>query len=213
MRERNVIKSYEPARSILGPDFISAEEIQTALGLEYGREQLAWLLTHAPPTRFLRWCRENRYALVAGPPRPMALEDICSTYKKCFGNKKSQRESSPLDRPISLAWLAIRKVRFPGSAGENWRNQKQFLSEKECVPTVTEVSWFASAFLLVRGSDFFNRETMRTSSLKMNGARFIVKFTRAGVVLDSVWDSAQIAGLGVAAARHFPVPAQKRSLR
>ena len=69
--------SYAQARSILGEDFITPEEIiLTDKDVFYTGVQVDALKDTMPTVRTLHWCKNNDYALMPAPPDPVTLSSI-----------------------------------------------------------------------------------------------------------------------------------------
>jgi len=80
-------KGYELILEVLGDDFISPEKVAEVRGVSYSSEQLKQLADTLPTQEQLQWCKENGYALVAGPPTKLSLLDVRSQKNSLFYSK------------------------------------------------------------------------------------------------------------------------------
>src|SRR3989338_10917175 len=136
---------YALAKQILGDDFITPEEIAKARGVVYSPEQIESLGNTIPPEDTLRWCRDNGFMLVAGPPRPMSLLEIRDLkneylYSKTGGWYSNDKEKFSRDDKATTKWLKLRKGPVPNSTSKNWSEQQSLLSEVEYVPNAAEAT-------------------------------------------------------------------------
>ena len=199
---------YTLARSILGGDFITPEEITTVRpDVVYTSEQIATLADSIPSADVLKWCKKSGYAVVAGSPSPMSLIDVRSAksdhfYSKTEGWYANANQKFSRDDKVSLGWLLIRKEPVPKSLSKNWDEQSALLGSGEFVPNAAEMSWVITVFYDVRGVRLFERVYVRTSSLVSGGGRVSVGFFGSkGLDVDYNWDYDRDGLLGVAAAR------------
>lgn len=149
---------YEPARNILGDDFISPEEVDEACNVSYTEEQLKQLADTLPNQEQLQWCRDNDYALVAGPPTEMSLLDVHSSKSFVFYPKAEgwyEEEPFTTDEKVVCQWLAICKTETPNSSNNKWN--------------ATEMSWFITTYYEVRGVYLFKNVYVFTSSVVDDG--------------------------------------------
>lgn len=200
-------KGYEPARNILGDDFISPEEVADARGVSYTAEQLKQLADTLPSTEMLQWCKDNGYAVVAGSPTEMSLLDVRSAKSSLFYTKTEgwyANQPFAANEKVTCRWLAIRKTEVPNSLSKRWDAQQKLLSKDEEVPNAAEMSWFITTYYEVRGIYLFKGIYVRTSSVTSGGNRVDVgNFDGNGLRVSSLWDGNYSSNLGVSASRKF----------
>ncbi|MDE2078943.1 MAG: hypothetical protein KGI73_01000 [Patescibacteria group bacterium] len=199
---------YTLARSILGGDFISPEEIMTARpGIIYSDDQIAALADMMPSEEALRWCKDNGFAVVAAPPRALSLLNIRMLeadlfYSKTGGWYAEANQKFASDDKTSVGWLMIRKTDVPKSHSKNWTEQSALLSNVEYVPNAAKMSWFITTFYKVRGIRLFENVCVRTSSVDANGDRVCLGcFDAGGLVVSGYWGDVRDDYLGVASGR------------
>lgn len=191
--------------SDLGDDFISPEEVAAARGVSYTQEQLQQLADTLPTEEQLQWCKENDYALVAGPPNEMSLLDVRSAKSSLFysemGGWYANQPFAANDK-VYCRWLAIRKTEVPDSLNKKWDAQQKLLFEHEEVPNAAEMSWFITTYYEVRGVWLFKDVYVRTSSVSSDGDRVdIGNFNEDGLRVNDCPDDHCNCYLGVAASR------------
>jgi hypothetical protein len=199
---------HSVAKSILGADFITPEEVTKARpSIVYTVEQITALAESLPSEDILKWLKDNGYAVMPAPPQAMSLLDVREMeslhfYKKTGGwhvDKKFAHEDK-----TSQGWLAIKKTPVSNSTSKNWNEQNKLLSERERVPNAAEMSWFITTYFEVRGARLFENVYVRTSSLDSDGNRvFVGRFDAKGLYVDSYWDDYRIGSLGLSSGRKF----------
>jgi hypothetical protein len=162
--------NYDLARTILGKDFISPEEIAKSRKIVYTDEQFAMFSDALPAQDVLEWCRDYGYMLVAGPPKEMSLLDIRALHKPYFYSKDGgwyaeQKEAFARDDKATTAWILLRKEPVPDSLDKNWDEQQALLSKVEVVPNAAATTWCLTTYKVVRGV------YVRTSNRESGGAR------------------------------------------
>ena len=200
--------NYDLARTILGKDFISPEQIAKSCKLVYTDEQLATFGDTLPAQDVLEWCRENGYILVAGPPRAISLLEIRDLQPNYFYSKQggwyaeSKEVFSRRDR-AATAWIMLRKESVPESQRKSWDKQQTLLSEFEIVPNAAETAWAITTYKAVRGVYLLPNVYVRTSSLDSVGDRVSVGgFDEGGLsVGNGRWDVYRSGDLGLSSAR------------
>ncbi|MFA6284953.1 MAG: hypothetical protein WC643_00265 [Parcubacteria group bacterium] len=198
---------YDLARTILGKDFITPEEIAAARGLTYSEEQLRHFADTLPSEEVLQWLRDNGCMLVAGPPSPMSLLEVRSLKKKLFYSETGgwyADESQKFSREdkVGSEWLMLRKTPVANSTSKMWSEQQELISEVEYVPNVAEATWGLTTYKEVRGEYLLPSIYVRTSSVDRGGDRVGVgSFGSDGPVVDSYSDAYRNGGLGVSSAR------------
>ncbi|MFA7662894.1 MAG: hypothetical protein WCX88_03170, partial [Patescibacteria group bacterium] len=69
IRHFSKMSDYGLARSILGIDFITPEEVMKACKkIVYIAEQITALTERLPTEHVLKWCKNNGYAVMPAPP-------------------------------------------------------------------------------------------------------------------------------------------------
>lgn len=164
--------TYEVARSILGEDFISPDEVMRARrGVVYSERQLQRFALTTPPPGVLQWCKENGYILVPGPHRALSLLDVrdleAQYFSEHFGRIEkweSHRRESMFGDTVRSAWIALRKEPTPDSLGKSFSEQLLLLSDEEVVPNAAEVVWCVTTYKAVKGVFLIPDVFVRTSS-------------------------------------------------
>lgn len=201
--------NYELARTILGKDFVSSEEIAQARGLAYTEDQLATFGNTLPARNVLEWCRDNGYMLVAGPPRPLSLLEIRDLnpeyfYTKMGGWYAHKKERFSRDEKVPVKWLMLRKGPVPESTNTDWEEQQMLLSDVERVPNDAEVEWGVTTYKAARNIYLLPDIYVRTASLGSDGHRVRVGlFDARGLDVNYRWDGSRLSFLGLASARKF----------
>lgn len=201
--------NYDLARTILGKDFISPEEVATARGLTYTDEQLAKFGDTLPTQEALEWCRDNGMMLVAGPPKAMSLLDIRAIktgyfYSKEGGWYADKAQKFAENDKAEPVWIALRKEPVANSFGKNWSEQSELVVEPMVVPNVAETVWALTTYKAVRDKYLLPNLYVRTSSCDSGGGRVSVGgFDDGGLVVSYYWDSDRDSILGVVSARKF----------
>lgn len=200
-------KGYEPARTILGDDFISPEEVAEARGISYTEEQLKQLADTLPPAEMLQWCKDNDYAVVAGSPTEMSLLDVRSAKSSLFYSKTEgwyAGQPFAANEKVVCQWLAIRKTEVINSLNKKWDAQQKLLSKDEEVPNAAEMSWFITTYYKVRDVCLFKGIYVRTSSVTSDNRRVNVGgWGGSGLNVHYFWDDFYHSYLGVSASRKF----------
>lgn len=199
---------YTLARSILGGDFITAEEIMVARpDVAYSPEQIAQLAATMPREAILALLKGYGYGFMPQPPKALSLLDIRSAKPAHFYSKTEgwyANQAFARDDMTGTGWLAAKKTPVNGSTNKNWNEQKALLSSAEYVPNAAEASWFITVFYDVRGVRLFENVYVRTSSLDSDGDRVDVGvFDTRGLNINSYWDYLCNGDLGLASARKF----------
>lgn len=202
--------NYDLARTILGKDFISPEEIATARGLTYTDGQLATFGDTLPAQEALEWCRDNGMMLVAGPPKSMSLIDVRSLkadyfYSKQGGWYTNDTEKFAKNDKAEPVWIALRKEPVADSFKKNWSEQNELVATPMVVPNAAETVWGITTYKAVRGKYLLPNLYVRTSSCGSDGTRVSVgNVDDDGLnVYDYRWDDGRYGYLGVAATRKF----------
>jgi len=209
------LPDYTLAFSILGKDFISADEIAASRGLSYTEDQLIELAKSLPDQTTLEQLRDSGMMLVAGPPTAMSLVDVRALHADYFYSKGPDQDDSgwyddasekfaKTDKVEALAWIAVRKEAVEDSFSKNWQEQQALVTEPMTIPNVAEAAWALSTYKAVRDVYLLENLYVRTSSVDSGGYRVGVGgFGADGLGVDSDWDVGRHSSLGVSAARKF----------
>ena len=203
------MKKYELPTSILGKDFISAEDVQKYLkGIVYTDEQIVVLAESLPSEDVLNWCKGNDYALIPAPPIAMSFLDIRGIQSSQFSSSDKNRwysnEEFACEDKTSFGWLAIKKTPIPESIGKTWYAQEKLVTEIERVPDVAEMAWFITTYFKVRGIWLFEHTGVRTLSLGSVGDHVdIGRYNEKSkdISVHCYWDKEYLPDLGLSVAR------------
>jgi hypothetical protein len=201
-----VTPNYDLARTILGKDFISPEEVTKSRGIVYTDDQLAKFGDTLPSQEVLVWCRDNGYMVVAGPNKPMSLLEIRDLkseylYSKTGGWYAKSKEAFSRSDKADTRWIMVRKEPVPESIRKTWSEQQALLSKVEVTPNVAEVVWAVTTYKAVRGVYLLPSIYVRTSSLDSGGRHVVVGRFDAEVLLVFHWLAYRIDYVGVSSAR------------
>lgn len=215
---------YRLARTILGKDFISPEEIAATREFAfYNHELLAKFGDTLPSQEALKWCRDNGMMLVPGPPKAMSLLDVRAVVDISYFCSKGPKLNDPdwydndsqvfaRNDKVEPAWIAICKEPVLGSLHLSWADQSNLVSAPATVPNAAEVAWGITTYKAVRGTNLLPNVYVRTSSVGLgdlsvssDGAHVVVGCfdDEEGLVVNSYWDNDHFSILGVSAARKF----------
>lgn len=202
--------NYDLARTILGKDFISPEEIaKSRKGVVYTDEQLAHFGDTLPAQDVLEWCRDNGMMLVAGPPKAMSLLDVRDLKPDYYYSKKDgwyaeDHQTFSRNDKTEPVWIALRKEPIAGSLGKNWSEQSDLISDPMSVPNAAEAVWGLTTYKAVSGVYLLPNLYVRTSSLDSDGFRVNVGFFVAkGLDVDDYWGDDLNGILGLSGGRKF----------
>ena len=162
-----------------------------------------------PADSVLQWLTENDYALIAGPPIPMKLQEIWSLNPRICNPDViwpfTLRGFTTADDVVAPTWLAVRKEPVMNSFEKTWDEQLTLLSHYERVPNAAELSWFITTFYEMTGVLLFSKGYVRTHSFGWDGATVLVgNFSeRFGLKIFFCGTECHDTDLGIAAARIF----------
>jgi len=199
--------NYDLARTILGKDFISPDEIALARQLTYSDDLLRHFTETLPSEEVLQWLRENGFVLMAGTPNPMSLLEVRNLNAQLFYTKEGGWYAEPkqkfsLENKVTAEWLMLRKGIVPNSTKKTWDEQQKLLSEVEYVPNTPETTWGETTYKEVRNAWLFPSIYARTSSVDSDGDRVGVGDSAdGGVYVYYRWDGSRYDDLGLASAR------------
>ncbi len=197
------------ARSILGNDFISADEIATARGLTYTEDQLIKLGCRLPDQATLEALRDGGMMLVAGPPKSMSLIDVRAVKADFFFSKEGGWYSEKTQKfarndKAEPVWIALCKEPVADSLSKNWSEQSELIVEPMTVPNAAEVIWVLTTYKAVRGVYLLPNLYVRTSDLDSDGGRvYVGNFDSDGLVVSHCWSDHRNFQVGVSASRKF----------
>lgn len=206
---------YQVARSILGADFISADEIATARGLAYTKEQLTLLERKLPDQATLEAFRNTGMAIVARPPTAMTMLDVRAINAEFFHSRRPEQNDSAwydqesekfacTDRVEALGWIAFYKKPVEGSLGKTWTDQRALVARPMMVMNAAEATWALTTYKAVRDIYLLDKLGVRTSSQVSGGDRVSVGiFDAKGLSVYSYWDDSRGGDLGLSAGRKF----------
>ncbi len=202
-----MIPNYDLARTILGKDFISPEEIAKSRGVTYTDDQLAKFGNTLPSQEVLEWCRDNGMMLVAGPPKAMSLLEVRELKNGYFYSKEGGWYSNDVQKfarndKAETVWIMLRKEPVTDSLGKNWSEQSDLVVAPMVVPNAAEVVWAITTYKAVRGIYLLGDLYVRTSSLDSDGNHVCIGiFDDEGLFVDVWGDDGRHDFIGVSAAR------------
>ncbi len=173
--------SYTLARSILGDDLITPEEIMRSRdGVSYTRQQRSQFRETIPPKEVLEWGRDNGYMLVAGPGRPMSLLEIRELNRDYFyaqGRAWYEEFAFSQEKKVGPEWIMLRKEPAPRTFSKHWNDQLGTLTQNEAPATAVEVVWGLTTYKAVRdvyllSSRIFTRTDDMVLSRRVNLGHF-----------------------------------------
>lgn len=202
------LPDYTLAKSILGGDFITAEEIMVARpDVVYSPEQIAQLAATIPSGETLALLKGYGYGLMPQPPQTRSLLEIRASKPDHFSTKTGgwyeNQEFAKKNNRLGAVWLAVKKTPVNGSTSKIWDEQNKLLTEAEYVPNAAETSWFITIFFDVRGVRLFENVHIRTSNIGSRGGRVVVGNVAEGLHIYYYWDDIRHDSLGLASARKF----------
>lgn len=209
------LPDYTEARSILGKDFISADQTATARGLTYTEDQLIALGKSLPDKATLEAIRDAGMFLLTGPPTAMSMLDIRALHADYFYSKGPDQDDegwyddasekfSRNDKIEALGWLALRKEPVANSFGKDWSEQSELVVEPMVVPNVAEAVWGLTTYKAVWDIYLLPNHYVRTSSCDSDGARvYVGNFDGGDIGVNDYLYSYRHSFLGVASARKF----------
>lgn len=181
---QRILQFYEQAKLILGNDFIEPEDVTKAHGFVYTDENLVHFMRTLPSDGVLRWCRDNDYTVIAGPPQTMSRFEV-QTLKDGRFQPEKERWRGPYEGvmlpayggekamqlyegEVTADWLVVRKHEVHDSFRKNWDEQRALLADIEREANAAEVMWFIKTYRAVRGITLFERVLVRTSSVTLS---------------------------------------------
>ncbi|HEY4493272.1 MAG TPA: hypothetical protein VJB98_01495 [Candidatus Paceibacterota bacterium] len=200
---------YALARTILGKDFVSPEEVMaTRKSVAYSEAQIAELGRTLPSQEILEWYRDHGYALVPAPSTAQSLAEHHVLTPTDFreGNTwflDPSQKFSHTDK-TSPGWLAIKRTIVESSTSKTSDEQQLLLLNVERVPNAAELHWFITVYHEVRNQWLFPNIHARTSSVDRDGAHVFVGGSGGrGPYVDGWYDLERGGRIGLAASRKF----------
>ncbi len=196
------------ARTILGNDFLSPEEVMAARkGLVYSAEQITALGQSLPTRQELEWLRDHDYFLVPAPTSPQSLAEHRTSAPDYFRSDNTwfldaRQKFSGSDK-TGGGWLAIKKTIVHGSTAKSCANQQLLLSGVEHVPNTAEFYYGITTYFRVRSARLFPNIYARTSSVDRDGGRVYVGCGGDGAPSVDGWCDKPHDVIGLAASRKF----------
>lgn len=199
---------YTLARSILGGDFITAEEIMAKRpDIIYSPAMIAMLADTIPSAETLGALKARGLGLMPHPPEKIAMLAIRAAKPEYFYSKAGgwyEKVPFATSDLTGSGWFAHKLTPVEGSLNRNWDEQNQLLPATDYVPNAAETSWFITIFFDVRGVRLFENVYVRTSSLDSGGDRVNVGYFDAkGLYVSNYWDGYRDSILGLSSARKF----------
>ncbi len=179
---------YYIARTIMGGDFISPDEVEEARKVTYRNDILRNFVKTLPSKEKLEYFKSRNFVLMPGPPIPMSVWDIyvlnpelCPSvqYRFSGGEYKSVH-----DDKIKPRWLAIRKCVYYKTIGKTWEAQVAMKHPHEFyIPNAPEALWELTTYRETRGEWLMKEEySMTTSTFCSKDQHISVGYTEGGKV-------------------------------
>jgi hypothetical protein len=198
----------EHARSILGDDYLSPEDVVKAYGWSYSGDQLENFANTLPDTETVLWLRSNGYMLVATPPTDCSTLQVRDLDNKIFSSKtegwyaKDKQRFARNDVVKAGQWLMVRKEPYADSRSKKRNDQQKLLTEVEHVPSAPEMAYAVTAYFKARGIYLLKGVYVRTSSVDADGGRVIVGFFDVGgLIVDHYYDDDRDDYVGISSSR------------
>lgn len=198
--------NYDRARSILGDDLITPEEIATARGITYSAAQLQQFADTLPAAEELQWLRQDDYILVPGPATPQGLLDIRAMHTAHFYTKEdgwyaNADQTFSRNDKANVQWFKVPKaIYLTVSLNKSWDEQVAMIPEDCYILNATELAWVVTTYHAVRGI-YLLPDHARTSSVSADGGHVgLGRFDSRGLIVGICFDH-RVDGLGLAVAR------------
>lgn len=216
MKCTETTSDYALARSILGADFISPEEVANSLkSIVYTDEQLTRFGDTLPTQDILEWCRDNNMMLVASPPTALTVLDVRAIHSDVYDSEggpcgwyiSPTEKFACADRIEALAWIAFRKEPVEDSLNKTWTEQQALVLDPLRVPNAAEVTWALTVYKDVRDIYLLEELYVRTSSVGSGGEHYVVGCFGSEeddeLCLNDYWPNTNYKFIGLAAVRKF----------
>jgi hypothetical protein len=144
--------------------------------LVYKDDVLQHFIETLPSAEVLLWLRDNGFVLIAGPPLPMSLMEICELEYRLFYRKHGgvinycYNEKFFLEDKIHTDWLMLKKTAIENSFGRMWDKQLELISEVEYVPNAPEACWGITTYKKICNTLLFPDIFVKTSSVSSRGS-------------------------------------------
>lgn len=192
------------AKSLLGEDFISPEQVAEACAVSYSKEDAEALIESLPSEEVIRECKDNGFAVLPSPPTVMSASDVLRTWPDYFYHVPGDIKDFTCTGETSLGWLTIGKMPVVNSINKNWEDQTKLLAEFEMIPNAAEAIWFVTTYFRVRGIKLFEEIFVKTSSTYPNGDHVVIgRFLPRGMVIEYSPGEHKSRHLGLLAGRKF----------
>jgi len=206
--------NYDFARTMLGSNFVSPEEIALKRGITYTDEQLDRFGDTLPSKDALRWCRYNGMMLVAGPPESMSLLDVRRLYPGFFCEEEGgwyadRAQKFAKGDKVQPSWLAFtadpRTIRY---AKDRTQRLSLMTEESMSIPNAAQVVWCLTTHVAVCG-DYVSEEDegdLETSSIDSDAYGVCIEVRHLGEMnlgVNSYPNPSQEIVVGIPAVRTF----------
>ena len=135
----SIESNYDLARTILGKEFISPDEVELVRNITYGDELQQYFSRTLPSEEVLLWLRDNGFVLIPGPSYPMSVLQIHGLsqesfydHQPCWWNNNQQFAS---DEKVTAQWLMLYKVDGVPAY------RRYLLQDTKRVPNAADVCW------------------------------------------------------------------------
>lgn len=174
--EGKVLRGVDLAKTILGPRFISPQDIAQAFGQTYSPEQLAHLYASMPDFDTLLKLFKSECVLLPTLPRGDKVKDLgnYTYFQEPFGIRDDELRDQFL--ALSESFSEVRWIVLCGTSMMrpiSWSTGDESLSSKERLPTAFELIYVALACKRIRAEyGLLNglRDFVRTTSVTEKGA-------------------------------------------
>jgi len=170
--EKWLSEGHELVRIVLGDDYISVQEVETAYCVSYTDEQLKHFADTFPDIETILLYRSEGFLLMPKPWMEMNLLQIGKLDNNLFypdslwwNDKKFVQD----DMVKAIEWLVILKEAVPNSFSKTWNEQQRLLTEVEYVPNAAEVSYAVITYYKTRGVYLLAKYVVRSSSFFKEG--------------------------------------------
>lgn len=197
----------ELAVHILGNDFLSLPEIESAYGFSYTSEQKELLAASAPEEMMLMFAKRHQCTLIPTLPVDYNLFEFYT-----FNNPTTtaQQESWLLSPTLlfphdellrGCQWLMVSKYPRLFSLEKTWSDQAKLVSRFEYIPKAVEVVYAITTLHKLRGIRCLDQVVLRTVSIDRCGQHVTVgDINLNGFDVNTCWNgySKKTIGLGTA---------------
>lgn len=199
---------YDLARSILGDNFLTPQEVAKARGIVFTNKQLETLANTLPTAEELQSLRKDDYILVPGPADPKSLLDIrimnpAHFYTKESGWYANDDQVFSRNDKATVRWFKVPKtVYLAGSLSKNLDEQTAMVPKDHYVLNAGELAWVVTTYHAVRGIYLLPSHYVRTISVNADGNRvYLGNFDSLGLDVRRYFGDSRAGNLGLAVAR------------